>query len=487
MINGKFPVIKNTAYCLFHTPSLVRFGSKPSREIPKQPGLLENINKSLRSYEEAVAYPPHQVFIGNLNPDTLNDIGQPWFKHPVKNPLRNGPFGEIMPEDEFIALLRIFDEFDLVWLKADFIQEMKEKLKSHPLITEKDLLRLERSSVQVERIEQKINEGTALPLYINLNTLVGCIVDGHDEDDALRAPIILENLACKASGIWAMRQLLHGVLPAEEVDYVMNCGEEASGDRYQRGGGSLAKAMAEHVGCTGATGSDLKAYCCAPIHTSVLAASLVQSGVMKNVIVVGGGSLAKLGMKHRGHLKKNMPIMEDVLGALAVLIGPDDAVNPYIKLDVMGKHNIAAGDAPPLMMQALIVNPLEKAGMKITDIDKFSLELHNPEITSPAGSGDPALNNYKTIASIAAYRGEIKKEEINSFIRKHGMPGFSPTQGHIAAGIPYLGHARKAILEGKMDRAMFVAKGSLFLGKMTTLSDGMSFLLEGRKNSSPQS
>jgi betaine reductase len=58
------------------------------------------------------------------------------------------------------------------------------------------------------------------------------------------------------------------------------------------------------------------------------------------------------------------------------------------------------------------------------------------------------------------------------------MPGFSPTQGHIASGMPYLGHARRAMVEGRMKRVMVVAKGSLFLGKMTQLSDGMSFMLE---------
>lgn len=481
MLNGKVPVLKNTAYCLFHTPSLVRYGSKPNREIAKNNELWEHISKSLRTYEEAVAYPPHQVFIGNIDPDDLNAIGNPWFKHPVKEATRDGLFGEIMPEDEFVGLLRIFDDFDLVWLTEDFVINIKEKLKNHPLITEKDLIRLQRSVVRLDRIENKIDEGKAVPLYTNLSNLVGCVVDGHDEDDSLKAHIILENLTSKVSGIWAMRHLFKLSATPEEIDYVLNSGEEASGDRYQRGGGSLAKAMAEHVGCINATGSDLKAYCCAPIHTVVLAAGLVQSGVMKNVVVVGGGSLPKLGMKHKGHLSKSMPIMEDVLGSLAIHIGSDDGMNPCFRLDVVGKHTIATGDSPPLMMQALIINPLEKAGIKITDIDKYALELHNPEITKPAGSGDPALNNYKTIASIAAYKGEIKKEEIDSFIYKHGMPGYAPTQGHIAAGIPYLGHARKLILEGNMKRAMFVAKGSLFLGKMTNLSDGMSFLFEERK------
>jgi betaine reductase len=58
------------------------------------------------------------------------------------------------------------------------------------------------------------------------------------------------------------------------------------------------------------------------------------------------------------------------------------------------------------------------------------------------------------------------------------MPGYVPTQGHIPAALPYLAHARVAMRAGRMQRAMFVAKGSLFLGKMTHLADGMSVLVE---------
>jgi betaine reductase len=71
--------------------------------------------------------------------------------------------------------------------------------------------------------------------------------------------------------------------------------------------------------------------------------------------------------------------------------------------------------------------------------------------------------------------------DLNGFVRRCGMPGFSPTQGHIAAAAPFLCHAREMILNGEITRAMFVAKGSLFLGKMTKLSDGMSFILEKNK------
>ena len=68
--------------------------------------------------------------------------------------------------------------------------------------------------------------------------------------------------------------------------------------------------------------------------------------------------------------------------------------------------------------------------------------------------------------------------DMPAFVQRHGMPGFAPTQGHIPSGVPFMAHARRAMLAGEMRRAMVVSKGSLFLGKMTQLSDGMSFMLD---------
>ena len=64
----------------------------------------------------------------------------------------------------------------------------------------------------------------------------------------------------------------------EEVDYLLNTGEEAVGDRYQRGGGSLSKAVGEVVGCVSATGADVKAFCSAPVHALITAGALVAWG-----------------------------------------------------------------------------------------------------------------------------------------------------------------------------------------------------------------
>ncbi len=471
-----FPVVKSVSNVLVHTPDLVRYGSKPVREIPKDPGLLDRITAHLRSYEEAAAYPAHQAFLGNLRPDRLWEIDHPWFDNPLGSAERHGTCGEIMPQPEFYAIMKIVDEFDLVCLESEFASTLLPKLKNHPLLTADDLARLGKG-IQKDALERETASG-ALPLY-NRGEVVGCIRQGHDEDENLFAPVLLENLATKASGILALRYALRNLDGGGgAIDYVMNCGEEGVGDRYQRGAGNLAKAMAEFTGCVNSSGSDVKAFCCSPAHSLVIASGLVQSGIFRNVAVVGGGSLAKLGMKMRGHLAKDMPIMEDVLGALAIVVSADDGKNPQIRLDSIGKHDVSAGSSPQAIMTALVNAPLDRVGLRISDIDKFATEMHNPEITEPAGSGNVPNTNYRMIGGLAVMRKQMQASGLDDFVRKHGMPGFSPTQGHIAAAVPFLAHARKMILDGEMDRAMFVAKGSLFLGKMTKLSDGMSFILE---------
>ena len=58
--------IEGVFYSLAHVPELIRFGSKPSREIAANPGLDEKLARRLRSFSAAVTYAPHQVFIGHL-------------------------------------------------------------------------------------------------------------------------------------------------------------------------------------------------------------------------------------------------------------------------------------------------------------------------------------------------------------------------------------------------------------------------------------
>jgi betaine reductase len=120
---------------------------------------------------------------------------------------------------------------------------------------------------------------------------------------------------------------------------------------------------------------------------------------------------------------------------------------------------------------------LRRVGLGLADIDRYATELHNPEVTVPQGSGNVPERNYRILASVAARKGEIDREGIGDFVRTRGMPGFSPTQGHIASAVPYLGHAVRGLTGGSLSTVFFYAKGSLFLGQMTKLSDGFSFLL----------
>jgi glycine/sarcosine/betaine reductase complex component C subunit beta len=156
----------------------------------------------------------------------------------------------------------------------------------------------------------------------------------------------------------------------------------------------------------------------------------------------------------------------------------DDGESPIIRLDGVGKHDIGSGSSQQNIMEALVRKPLERMGMKITDVDRYATEMHNPEITVPAGSGNVPLTNYRMIGALAALGKEIDRNGIDQFVRERGMPGFAPTQGHIPAAVPFLGHALDGIKRGEMKNAMFLAKGSLFLGRMSQLSDGLSFLIE---------
>lgn len=474
------PVVKGVSYFLAHVPGTIRYGSKPSREIGKDSSLLPPILGHLRSFDQAVTYAPNQVFIGNIDPDDLWHMPSPWYQNPVPDASRWGAFGEIMPEEEFYGMLKVCDEFQIILLEEAFIQQVATKLKEHPLCNDEDIQRLG-DGVPLEQIEQKLSEGHAIALYVNGDRLVGCVQRAHEEDATLTADILIENLSARASGVMALRHLIAKTGKAEDIDYLLGFGEEAVGDRYNRGGGNLSKAIGELCGCSRATGSDTKAFCCAPIHALVLAAGLVTSKVFKNVALVAGGSFAKLGMKFQGHLRHDMPILEDVLAGIAIWVTQDDGVSPVIRLDSIGKQEIGSGSAQQAILEKLVVEPLERMGMKLTQVDKYATELHNPEITEPQGSGNVPRTNYRTIGSFAVLRNEIQRDELDRFVQTYGMPGYSPTQGHIASAVPYLGHAVKRINEGKMDNSMFLAKGSLFLGRMTQLADGISFLLEKNK------
>jgi hypothetical protein len=474
-----FPCLKGASYILVNTPDMVvNNGTTQTLERETNPDsdYLKKVREHLRPFEEVVSYAPNQVYVGNMTPDELAGLEKPWYTKTSEDSSRWGRFGEIMPQDEFYGMMKVCDSFDLVLLEEGFLVEVKDKFSRHPLL--KDKVERLGNGFSMDEIEKNIKNSGAEHLEMD-GRLVGCVKRAHEFDRNLSAHIMVENLAVKASGALALLNLVDkcGISP-DDVDYIIECSEEAIGDMNQRGGGNIAKGIGEIAGLKNATGIDMRGFCAGPAHALVNAASLVKSGIFKNVVVLGGGATAKLGMNGRDHVKKNMPIMEDVLGGFAFLVSEDDGKNPAIRTDIIGRHTIGSGASPQAVIEALVSNPLDNAGLKITDINKYSPEMQNPECTEPAGAGDVPTSNFKMIGALAVKKGQLERTELPEFVKKHGYPGFAPTQGHVPSGVPILGFGREFILDGKLDNFMVIGKGSLFLGRMTNLFDGISIVIE---------
>ena len=475
-------VIKGASYILAHTPDMVmENGTTQTTEKIVNPGseYLKELPNHIRTYEQALAYLPNQTYIGNMHPDELAKYPQPWVDTTVDGlNKREGKFGEIMPEDEFYMLMQCVDVFELVMLDKEFVAQVKDKFAANPVIDESIVARIH-EGVDASEIEHFVNEEHAEPLVYGGKT-IGFVKRAHDVDENLSAHTMLENMVSKASAVLSLLHLIRVTgIDKNEIDYVIDCCEEACGDMNQRGGGNFAKAAAEIAGLNNATGCDVRGFCAGPTHAFINAASLIKAGTHKHVVVVAGGCTAKLGMNGKDHVKKAQPILEDMIGGFAILLGENDGINPEVDTEHTGKHTVGTGSAPQNVISSLVTNPLDAAGLKITDVDKYSAEMQNPDITKPAGAGDVPLANYKMIAALAVKRGELDRKEIGEFPAKHGLTGWAPTQGHIPSGVPYVGVAREDILAGKIKNAMIIGKGSLFLGRMTNLFDGVSFVIHG--------
>jgi glycine/sarcosine/betaine reductase complex component C subunit beta len=472
-------VVRAATQVLAHTPSFAAHGSKPRRELPKDPEVKAAFESSLRSFDDAVGYAPHQAYVNAVHPRDMPP--RPWTGSQLDGASRFAPAGEIMPEDELLGLLAVTDDFDLLTLSPAVAARAAAALAGHPLAKRLDLDRIEKAAGNPEAVAA---EPGALAVARPGGEVVAAMRCGQLDDDSLASVVLLDNLAAKATATLALLHLLdtHDLDPMS-IPYVLGCGEEAVGDRYQRGGGNMAKAVAQAAGLNDASGADVKNFCAAPVPALVVASSLVAAGVFERVAVVAGGSMAKLGMKFQGHLKHGLPVLEDVLGGAAALVeaGPGGSSGsgfPRVRLDVVGRHTVSAGGSNPQVMDALAVAPLAAAGIALTEIDDFATELHNPEITEPQGSGNVPERNYKTIAALAARKGDIERSQIADFVMERGMPGYAPTQGHLASSLCYLPHAVERLTTGNAENVMLIAKGSLFLGRICQLSDGMSVLLE---------
>ncbi|MBN2050270.1 MAG: hypothetical protein JW760_07495 [Spirochaetales bacterium] len=468
--------ISGCSFNLFHAPWFSKtLGTTPAAERESNPEspFLKTLEASMRSFPAVVAYPPNQVFIGNLDPRVLPE--QPWYTR-QEGGSPEGPFGDILDETALYGLMKYSDVFDLVLLEEQFSRNARDTLAALPAMTMADLSSLEKG-VSAEEIDKAVSVG-AVPLYRE-GILSGCVKAAHPSDINLSAHTMTENLASKATAVYALRQLLHerdGL--ADKIGYIIETSEEACGDMNQRGGGNFAKAVGELAALKAATGSDTRSFCAGPVHGLMQAASLVAAGTFEKVVVVAGGTTAKLAMNAKKHLEKSLPVLEDVMGSFALLVegGPGPGLN--VRLDAVGFHKIGAGSAPQAVVGNLVADPLEKAALSFSDVDVYAPEMHNPEITSLSGAGNVTLQNLKMIAAMAVMRKEITREEMDGFIAKHGVSGWAPTQGHIPSGVPALGWFLRWAEEGSFHRGLVIGKGSLFLGRMTNLFDGVSLLVE---------
>ena len=479
-------VIKGAGYILAHTPDMVLHNgtTQTTERIVNPDGeYLKALPNHLRTWEQVLAYWPNQVYIGNKTPQDLAAIPQPWYDKSCEITDRFGPFGQMMPQEEFILMMQACDVFDLVKLDKDFVAAHKPALEANPLFDESITKRIN-AGIENAEIARLVSEEHSEGLYHN-GALVGCVNRAHDIDVNLSSHVMHENLVSKASSVMALLSALKNAgIDKNDVEYVVDCCEEACGDMNQRGGGNFAKATAEIAGLMNATGSDVRGFCAGPAHALIDAASLVAAGTFKTVVVTAGGCTAKLGMNGKDHVKKGLPIMEDMIGGFAVVITADDGVSPEINLNIVGRHTVGTGSAPQAVISALVTESLDRNGMKITDVDKYFSEMQNPDITKPAGAGDVPAANYKMIAALAVKRGELGRADLATFAEKHGEMGWAPTQGHIPSGAPAIGFVRNDIMAGKIKNAMIIGKGSLFLGRMTNLFDGASFIIQA--NSGPE-
>jgi hypothetical protein len=211
-------VVSGASQVLAHVPHLASHGSKPRRELPKDPAVAEAFARALRSFEEALGYPPHQAYLNAIHPRDLP--ARPYPRAQAAAESRFAPAGELMPEHEMLGLMACLDQFGLIALSADTADQAAEALARHPLGKRFDLDALERARADVEAVAAETGN---LPVAAG-DGLLAAARTAQADDESLAAVVLLDNLATKATATLALLHLLerNGVDPAS-VDYVIGC------------------------------------------------------------------------------------------------------------------------------------------------------------------------------------------------------------------------------------------------------------------------
>lgn len=74
-------IIKGAGYILVHTPDMVIHNGTTQtteRVVNPESEYLKELPEHIRSFEDTLSYYPNQVYIGNVTPDALAAVPQPW-------------------------------------------------------------------------------------------------------------------------------------------------------------------------------------------------------------------------------------------------------------------------------------------------------------------------------------------------------------------------------------------------------------------------
>ena len=112
----RFPVVEAVSYILAHAPDLVRYGSKPSREIARNRDFLASLREhQKRPRIKPLRYLPNQVFLGGADPDRLRPGRRgPWW--PVRADVTPSEMGRFYSQTSLYGLLKWNDHCNLLHL-----------------------------------------------------------------------------------------------------------------------------------------------------------------------------------------------------------------------------------------------------------------------------------------------------------------------------------------------------------------------------------
>ena len=138
-------VIKGAGYILAHTPDMVLHNGTTQtteRIVNPESEYLKALPNHLRDWNTVLGYWPNQVYIGNKTPGELGEVPQPWYDKTCDVVDRFGPFGQMMPQEEFLMMMQACDVFSLVKLEKSFVEATKPAFAANPLVDESILARV---------------------------------------------------------------------------------------------------------------------------------------------------------------------------------------------------------------------------------------------------------------------------------------------------------------------------------------------------------